>query len=45
MLRRMEAEEESSASDVEEVHVLVEQLDGASERDAEAAREGAAVSR
>jgi hypothetical protein len=45
MLRRMEAEEESTASDTEEVHVLIEELDGASERDAEAAREGAAVSR
>jgi uncharacterized protein (TIRG00374 family) len=45
MLRRMEAEEESGASDTEEVHVLIEELDGASGRDAEAAREGAAVSR
>jgi uncharacterized protein (TIRG00374 family) len=45
MLRRMEAEEDSSDSDVEEVHVLIEELDGGSERDAEAAREGAAVPR
>jgi uncharacterized protein (TIRG00374 family) len=45
MLRRMEAEEESSSGDVEEVHVLIDELDGASEPDAEAAREGAAVSR
>jgi hypothetical protein len=45
MLRRMEDEEESSENAVEGVHELVEELDGKSERDAEAAREGAAVSR
>jgi uncharacterized protein (TIRG00374 family) len=45
MLRRMEDEEESSENAVEGVHELVEDLDGESERDAEAAREGAAVSR
>ena len=45
MLRRMEEDEESSETAVEGVHALIEDLDEASERDPEAARGGAAVSR
>jgi uncharacterized membrane protein YbhN (UPF0104 family) len=45
MLRRMQDEEESSESAVEGVHEMIEELEGDSPQDAEAAREGAAVPR
>jgi uncharacterized protein (TIRG00374 family) len=45
MLRRMEDEEDSSEDAVAEVREMVEDLDGTSESESEAAREGAAVSR
>jgi uncharacterized protein (TIRG00374 family) len=45
MLRRMQDDEESNENAVVGVHEMIEDLDEGSERDAEAAREGAAVSR
>jgi uncharacterized protein (TIRG00374 family) len=45
MLRRMQEDEESTENAVEGVHELIEDMEEGSEPDAEAAREGAAVSR